>query len=263
MLAVSHNNRSQLQQYAHYDWQPDLPDYRDRILAVKPQTLWRMPYQVDLRSNMPPVSPAHRLGNCAIGSLSEAIAYSQIFGQALSDETKGQYQTFKEQAAGRLMDAGAPAQIRKGLKEFCKNTHFENGLLTAIDGSGIKTGRLRLQEKPIDYFRIEQNLNHLKACLSEGHPFVFGFSVYDAFENPSIAETGDLNLPGKSEYLIGGHTALCVGYDDNTERFILRNTCWGNNWGKEGHFTVPYSYLQHQGLARDFWTIRITPIHGE
>ena len=34
----------------------------------------------------------------------------------------------------------------------------------------------------------------------------------------------------------------------------MRNS-WGPNWGMEGYFTLPYDYVTHPTLARDFWTI--------
>ena len=203
------------------------------------------------------MSPAHRLGNCAIGSLSEAIAFAQVSVFNESIERLEHYQTYKQQAALRLLESGAPAQLRSCLKEYSHYSVFSNGLLTALDSLGDKSAKARLPERPISYFRLQQNLNHMKACITEGFPFVMGLSIYEAFENPEISEGGALNLPGKNDRVIGGHTALCIGYNDNTERFLMRNTCWGNTWGLNGHFTVPYSYLEHPGLARDFWTVRL------
>jgi hypothetical protein len=39
------------------------------------------------------------------------------------------------------------------------------------------------------YHRII-GLQQMKQCLAEGYPFVFGFSVYEAFESPQVAKTG-------------------------------------------------------------------------
>ena len=49
---------------------------------------------------------------------------------------------------------------------------------------------------------------------------------------------------------------LAVGYDDASQRFIVRNS-WGPGWGMKGYFTIPYSYLTSNNLADDFWTIRL------
>lgn len=49
--------------------------------------------------------------------------------------------------------------------------------------------------------------------------------------------------------------ALVVGYDEQTERMLVRNS-WGADWGIEGYFTMPYDYLSNDNLADDFWTLR-------
>ena len=99
-------------------------------------------------------------------------------------------------------------------------------------------------------------LNQMKGCIASGYPFVFGFSVYSGFEKESVAETGELNMPSPKETLLGGHAVVAVGYDDSTQRFIVRNS-WGKSWGIKGYFTMPYTYLADSNLADDLWTIRL------
>jgi C1A family cysteine protease len=96
----------------------------------------------------------------------------------------------------------------------------------------------------------------MKGCLASGYPFVFGFSVYTEFESDTVATTGVLNMPSPKEKLLGGHAVIAVGYDDKTQRFIVRNS-WGAKWGIKGYFTIPYAYLTDPNLAADFWTIRL------
>lgn len=62
-------------------------------------------------------------------------------------------------------------------------------------------------------------------------------------------------MPGPKEKFEGGHAVMAVGYDDETERFIVRNS-WGADWGQNGYFTMPYEYVENRKLADDFWTIR-------
>jgi C1A family cysteine protease len=63
-------------------------------------------------------------------------------------------------------------------------------------------------------------------------------------------------MPTPDESVLGGHAVVAVGYDDSTQRFLVRNS-WGSGWGQEGYFTMPYGYLTDAGLSADFWTLRM------
>ena len=64
-----------------------------------------------------------------------------------------------------------------------------------------------------------------------------------------------MQMPALKEKSVGGHAVMAVGYDDNKQTFLIRNS-WGPKWGKKGCFTIPYAYLTSSRLASDFWTIR-------
>jgi C1A family cysteine protease len=106
----------------------------------------------------------------------------------------------------------------------------------------------------ISYHRI-LSLQEMRQCLAEGYPFVFGFTVYSAFESPAVAKTGRLNVPKPAEKSLGGHAVCAVGYDDAAKRVLVRNS-WGADWGLGGYFTMPYDYISSSNLADDFWTLR-------
>jgi C1A family cysteine protease len=103
------------------------------------------------------------------------------------------------------------------------------------------------------------NITELKSCLAAGNPFVFGFTVYQSFESATVAQTGVLPMPGKTESVLGGHAVMAAGYDDNKNAFIVRNS-WGDAWGQKGYFYMPYDYITSTDLADDFWTI--TQVEG-
>ncbi|WP_220456054.1 C1 family peptidase [Candidatus Liberibacter sp.] len=85
------------------------------------------------------------------------------------------------------------------------------------------------------YNRIKnQDITHLKACLANGDPFVFGFMVYDNWYNNNPPNT-HIPLPGPNDKLVAGHAVLCVGYDDRTQLFRIRNS-WGDQVGDKGYF---------------------------
>jgi C1A family cysteine protease len=43
----------------------------------------------------------------------------------------------------------------------------------------------------------------------------------------------------------GGHAVLIVGYDDEEEFFIVKNS-WGTGWGESGYFRIDYSQLTNE-----------------
>ena len=103
---------------------------------------------------------------------------------------------------------------------------------------------------------MTQELSQLRGCLAAGFPFVFGFSVYEAFESDAVAKNGRVPMPKAKEKMLGGHAVLAVGYDHPKRRFIVRNS-WGPTWGQQGYFTMPYEYLLDSNLSDDFWTIKL------
>ena len=47
-----------------------------------------------------------------------------------------------------------------------------------------------------------------------------------------------------------------AGYDEPTQRFIIRNS-WGSGWGIKGYCIFPYALLLDANPCDDFWTVRV------
>jgi C1A family cysteine protease len=111
-------------------------------------------------------------------------------------------------------------------------------------------------DRAISYQRLVTDVNQMKGCLASGYPFVFGFTVYESFESPTVGKTGHAPMPRHGERAVGGHAVMAVGYDHAKQWFVVRNS-WGAGWGMKGYFTLPFAYLIQPGLAQDLWTIRL------
>src|ERR1700678_1881450 len=79
-------------------------------------------------------------------------------------------------------------------------------------------------------------------------PYVFGFTVYESFESDAVAKSGIVPMPSSTETVLGGHAVMAVGYNDASQRFLVRNS-WGSGWGMGGYFTIPYKYLPDANLT--------------
>lgn len=162
------------------------------------------------------------------------------------------------------LNTDAGAQIRDGVKSVnkqgvCPETMLPYNISKFAAKPSATCYKEALKHQVLSYQRVQQTADQMKACMAEGYPFVFGFTVYDSFESSTVAKTGKLNMPKKNEGVIGGHAVMAVGYDDKAKRFIVRNS-WGTGWGLNGYFTMPYQYLIDSNLSGDFWTIRIVEV---
>jgi C1A family cysteine protease len=168
---------------------------------------------------------------------------------------------YNERAMEGTIPFDSGAMIRDGIKSLAKQgVCSENTWPYIINRFRLLPSKFAYSEglthTAIQYSRVGQTVDQLKACLASGYPFVFGFAVYDGFESGSVAKTGILNMPTKGEKMRGGHAVLCVGYSDETKRFIVQNS-WGQNWGDKGFFTMPYEYITNNDLADDFWVVQV------
>jgi C1A family cysteine protease len=62
-----------------------------------------------------------------------------------------------------------------------------------------------------------------------------------------VAKTGRIPSPKSTDRLQGTHAVVAVGYDDDEQRLIIRNS-WGVGWGDAGHAWLPYDYVDLHGV---------------
>ena len=110
-----------------------------------------------------------------------------------------------------------------------------------------------MKHRAIQYHRVPRTLYAMKSVLASGLPFVFGTQLYESFESDEVARTGVVMMPRDGEQEIGGHCMACVGYDEKTKRWDVRNS-WGTGWGQKGHCTMPFDYLI-SSLTTDIWVL--------
>jgi C1A family cysteine protease len=85
-----------------------------------------------------------------------------------------------------------------------------------------------------EYQKLE-TIEDIKKSLIENIPVGCGIICDDAFLS---LKRGQFWIPKKKGNK-GGHFVTIIGYNDNTQRFIIRNS-WGVSWGTLGNFEIPY-----------------------
>jgi C1A family cysteine protease len=253
------NGKLAVRPIQRFGWVPDLPDARDFLFSAPEAVLAALPTKVDLRRQMPPVYDQGQLGSCTANAIAAAFEYDQV-QQKLADFMPSRlFIYYNERAIEGTVASDSGAMIRDGIKSVAK--------LGVCDEQLWPYEIARFTEKPprpaytdakkhqaTVYRSVLGSLHQMQGCLASGYPFVFGFSVYESFMSPQVAQTGEVPLPPRGEQMIGGHAVVAVGYDDSIQRFIVRNS-WSNKWGIKGYCTMPYGYLTDPQLASDFWAI--------
>jgi C1A family cysteine protease len=262
-----------------YNWRPDKPDIRDhkysltRLAAPLPA----IPAIVDLSSGFPPVFDQGDIGSCTGNGCAAAYDYLELLEQrqklpvtAAHEEFQGAYDNasrlfiyYNERALEGTVSQDAGAEIRDGIKVLnqtgvCRESVWPYGDPNVFVKPSDAAYAEAALHKIVNYQRLE-SLDDVRHCIASGYPVVIGFSVYTQFESDEMAATGELQLPGPSDQLLGGHCVVISGYNDTASRVRCRNS-WGTGWGigGSGYFHMPYAYLTNPDLSSDWWMIKKT-----
>ena len=246
-------------QKSWYGWIPDVPDQRDILYGTVCPVPPTLPPHIDLRPTCSSVEDQGNLGSCTGNALAGAIEFLEQKDNVRFTDASRLFIYYNERAMEGTIKSDAGAMIRDGIKTL-KNLGVcsERSWPYTISKFAVKPGaacyKEALKRQITSYHRI-LTVDEMRACLAEGFPFVFGFTVYESFEGQEVTHSGIVQMPQPNERSLGGHAVLAVGYDDVQKRFIVRNS-WGTGWGQKGYFTLPYEYLANRNLSDDLWTIR-------
>jgi C1A family cysteine protease len=243
-----------------YGWRPSKPDFRDARFAVRPMSPALLPRRVDLTDKMPEVYDQGELGSCTANALCGAMEYLMMRTGREAFTPSRLFVYYEERVMEDSVKEDAGAEIKDGIKVLAKiGAPPEKLWQYDIDKFARKPPQAAYDAALKDllgaYRKVyNTNLNAIKTPLARGNPVVFGFTVYDGFESAKVEKTGELDLPGPAENQLGGHAVMAVGYDDETQRLIVRNS-WSKKWGLQGYFTMPYDYAVNPDLSSDYWAL--------
>ena len=251
-------------------WIPDVPDQRDysfnQIIDQNLQTYTikttDLPPSVNLRKYCPEIEDQQTLGSCVSNSMVGLFEFNRIKSGMGGKNFKNFSRLFNYYNSRLLIDTiseDSGTDMRTAIKTaklngICLAEEWPYRLEYWKNEPPTKCYQSALNYRVKSYYRLN-TLEEMKLSLYNKQPFIFGISVYRSF----LTNNGIIPMPSITEKMLGGHAVMCIGYDDTTQMFLVRNS-WGKNWGindsnLKGYCWMPYAYLESRNLSDDFWTI--------
>jgi C1A family cysteine protease len=242
----------------------DKPDSRDFRIPERASDEPPLPKSIDLRKDCPPVYFQGSISSCtanATAALLDVVRKKDKLSFLNPSRLFIYYNC-------RVLN-GDPADDHGSCFRDALSTIYDTGVCAEADWD---YNPKLLFEKPTDtcytkaienkfqyYALIDQTETALKHCLNEGYPFLFAINLFSHLnDDHMLFETDILSVPisGRPKPpVLGSHALCCVGYDDEKQLFLIRNS-FGADWCMSGHFYIPYSFMLDPECSNGFWTLR-------
>ncbi|AUI67675.1 C1 family peptidase [Beggiatoa leptomitoformis] len=223
----------------------------------------KLPAKVDLRPYMTEVEDQENTSSCVANAV--AGAYEYLAKRHLGEDSYNvsrlfiyynarSYRSWEEKDSGSFI-----SDAIEGLREYgaCSEETwvFDVKAVTSEPDEESYNEAAQFLVESVELVPVD--LTAWKSALAEGHPIIFGISLFKSFD--SQRKKGLVPMPSPQETARashGGHAMLCVGYSDNDQMFIVRNS-WGADWGDNGYCYIPYRYLVNPEFnSGDCWIIK-------
>lgn len=241
------------------NWKPSPYDSRDleterplKLTAVKIPVKFELPIQV-------PIYDQKTLGSCT--SNSGCVCYRYEVRERLKDfEPSRLFLYYNTRVLEGTQNEDSGAYIRDVFKSLSKSglaaektwPYDINKFTQQPPTEAFDEGRKHLVTK---YAKVKQTRLDIQSVLLSGACVSFGFTVYESFMSGKWAsKTGKMPIPKKGEEILGGHAVTIIGWDNRRKSFLIQNS-WGESWGQNGKFWMPYTFLLDSDMANDFWCI--------
>src|SRR5881397_1011506 len=169
----------------------------------------RLPPSVDLRRRCSPVENQGDLGSCTGNALAGAVEFLEKNDRLPLVNVSRLFIYYNERVIEHSVREDAGAMLRDGIKTLVKQ-----GVCSEKKWP-YATSRFAVRPSPSCYkeaadhqvtaYARLQTVDEMRACLADGYPFVFGFTVYETFESDAVARTGKVPMPRPQENVLRGH----------------------------------------------------------
>lgn len=240
-----------------YGWRPDIPDVRDKIATLS----CSIKSKVDLREKFGEIYDQGSIGSCTSNAVCSVFVFDQTRQNLPYFDPSRLFLYYNERFVSNMTEIDSGSSIRNCIKSINK-TGICDEKLWPYHVEYLKTKPYSncysqsKYHKCIRYKRVTNTLSQLQMCLSSDKPVIFGFSVYDSFNDLTIwnPKCDEMPIPNPlKEKLLGGHAVVAVGYSNKRKAFLVRNS-WGADWGMDGYFLMPYQFVTSSQCG-DFWII--------
>lgn len=247
-----------------YGWKRSLPDHRDIIADASELTVLK---QVDPRGDyMPDIRNQLRLGSCTANTVAEAVdAHFMAQGKEPYTASRLGIYGLERLYEGSPLNEDTGAYGRDGYRAIRRFGMVPEPDFPYSDDISewsrdprpiVRESKDRVKlDAP--YKVVPRSLTTFQRVLSNRQTIGFGFTVFESFESWDVSRTGIIPMPDPSERDIGGHEVLLVGYLRDMPGYGLCMNHWDTDWGIDGYFLMPWTYILDPYLADDFRTIYI------
>lgn len=222
----------------------------------------KLPAEVDLRGKFQPVYDQGNLGSCTANAGGGVVQFKRMQEHKTAFIPSRLHLYWWTRFIQGQTNEDSGASIRNTFKAlnkygFCHETIWPY----KVSQFKTKPSKAANDEaaglKLVSYASVPQNGLAIQGAVADGHPVVFGFSVFNDFRPNS---KGLIAMPKKTDRVQGGHAVIIVGYKmiNGSLYYIIRNS-WGKGYGIDGHCYMPAAYVESSKLASDFWIASLVP----
>lgn len=248
---------------------PDIEDSRDYRLKASIDRVYKE--SADLTSDSSTgwwfgdVHDQGKLGACTAFATNDMVRYVRFKTKLSSWPTSQLFTYYATRKLCNTINEDSGATAREALKStvdygVTKDTIWPYDPNKFAEEPPKEAWEDALTHQSLSYFRLDQSMEDLIGCLSDGYPFTFGKKIYQSFIDFQKPDIFNLVIPApdtnKEKYL-GGHCMIAVGYYKRNENYIIivRNS-WGKNFASLGYLHIPIEIVLNPSLCFDFWTLR-------
>ena len=238
-----------------YNWKPDTRGPNERYKKYGRNVVSKnLKKVVDNEAHCGPVLNQGTLGSCTANAIAGAYTYRYNLEHDVSDSSSDEFLPsrlfiyYNERAIEGTVSTDSGAEIKDGIKSVsttgvCPESMwtYDISKFTERPEENCYT-EAKKDHHVVKSHRVIKTLESMKGCLETGRVFVLGFVVFESFEDPTKWHGNVMPMPEKDEKVLGGHAILCVGFDDTKQCFKIRNS-WGEEWGDNGNFYMPYEFM--------------------